>query len=387
MLAQGSSPNPVDLNGAELGLLRPAVSIYHNRAKVWLGDMQHFIFPNTRVFEGENSSISLHPNGTGEGILLLKGEPIWFKIPREVLKGNSTKLFIPKVELSGRRLSQRGIGGCKTKDPVTSNRRLSSALSDSVQRVLNGVTRWTDCYRDEGTTRYLDIGVVADCSFYQHHGGSLQAVLHEIETYVSRSNLVLANQLNIRLRIKQIFVLPCEGPGSLLPFNLCRQTIEEDLQSFSEWSGGLKFDGDPQSEIVQVSLYYFSSFSVLAFHLYVNVYTYIQQGLWHLLTACHQSPGNIGIAYLQQTSDASRFGTVCEHGKTAINVGVTSVKSGTPWLTFIHEIGHNLGARHSTEDGTGKSCAAILSGSIEVRYRQDQPVVSWILDHLVFTME
>ena len=70
-----------------------------------------------------------------------------------------------------------------------------------------------------------------------------------------------------------------------------------------------------------------------------------------MLTACHESPGTIGIAYLQQTNDASRFGTVCEH---SLNVGVTSVKSGTPWLTFAHEIGHNLGARHSVEDGEGK---------------------------------
>jgi hypothetical protein len=68
-------------------------------------------------------------------------------------------------------------------------------------------------------------------------------------------------------------------------------------------------------------------------------------GLWHLLTACHFPKWVRGIAYT---------GQLC---KQLRGVAITTNQRGdaTHWLTAAHEFGHNFGARHSFEDGQGKT--------------------------------
>jgi hypothetical protein len=59
-------------------------------------------------------------------------------------------------------------------------------------------------------------------------------------------------------------------------------------------------------------------------------------------TACECSYGTAGIA---------RFGVLCNN---AIGSAVTYYTGAdSTWLTFAHEIGHNLGGYHSFEDGVG----------------------------------
>lgn len=167
-------------------------------------------------------------------------------------------------------------------------------------RRLGEVYQWKQCYADEETTRYLDIGIATDCSFLAHESYSVDSVLRSIESIVARANVVLSAQVNIRLRVKQVFVLPCSGGSSSIPFDTCQDNIATTLSLFSDWTSTLETDGNEKEGPVR-------------------------QGLWHLLTACYAPPGNIGLAFLQETNDNSRFGTVCDR---KLNVGVTSVKTG-----------------------------------------------------------
>ena len=246
-------------NGVDFGVLKKAFSIYHDQAQLWVGKSRRLILPNTRVYEGEHSSLSILRNGSVQGVYVHDKTAYEFTAQGEVQhQGDSHEFLLKPGTDETRKLSGTAVGGCKTKDvePLPRDRRLSS-VTDVVggHRGLEDISRWMGCYREEETTRYLDIGVVADCSFYQQHGYSLEVVLHTIESFVSRTNLIFSKQLNIRLRVKQILVLPCDGPDSTLPFNLCRNSIENDLASFAAWVGSLKFGADQQEQIVQVGVF------------------------------------------------------------------------------------------------------------------------------------
>eukprot|EP00971_Amphidinium_carterae_P083280 1648394-Amphidinium_carterae.2 len=66
----------------------------------------------------------------------------------------------------------------------------------------------------------------------------------------------------------------------------------------------------------------------------------------HLFTGCGHPYGLVGVAYV---------GPTCYKNW---NVGVTEIHDTQgvgPWLTFAHELGHNIGADHSFDDGQGKT--------------------------------
>lgn len=181
------------------------------------------------------------------------------------------------------------------------------------------------CYSGEDTTRYLDIGIATDVSFLEANGGRLQSVLAQVESAVAKTNEVFVAQFNILLRISQVVVTSQRNEAP--PLNRCEASIQQSLHRFSLWAGKLPNDGDQSAQPVQ-------------------------QGLWHMFTACYKPPGNIGMAYIQDGN--GRLGTLCYHAKESLNVGVTSLTSQT-WLTFAHEVGHNFGARHSFENGRGRT--------------------------------
>ena len=175
------------------------------------------------------------------------------------------------------------------------------------------------------TTRYLDIGIATDLGFLEANGGKLQSVLALVESAVAKTNEVFVAQFNILLRIAQVVVTSQSNEAP--PLSMCEPSIQENLKRFSEWAGKLPVDGDQSVQPVQ-------------------------QGLWHLFTACYSPPGNIGMAYIQDGN--GRLGTLCYHEPESLNVGVTSL-TNQMWLTFAHEVGHNFGARHSFENGKGKT--------------------------------
>lgn len=330
--------------------LRRASSVSHKELQVWYEHNQTQGGGLSTVFEGKNISLTAHENSFFTGILIANDSLVYFEAKGRVQhKAGKIYQFIPRrrsisfergleSESDDISISKVSIGNCKTKDPnVTSTR---DVLNGRGSRFLQAIEPWDNCYSGEETPRHLDIGITVDCSFYKHNQFRVDLVLNAIESYVSRTNLVFSQQFNIYLRVKQVVVLACSGDDADIPFNLCKESIEDDLSLFADWVSDLDFEQADQP--LQIA----------------------KQGLWHLLTACHDSPGNIGIAYVQDPDDQSRYGTVCEHSvRGSLNVAVTSVTSGTPWLTFAHEVAHNLGARHSFEDGKGNTGGIMDTGS------------------------
>merc|ERR1740123_744959 len=73
------------------------------------------------------------------------------------------------------------------------------------------------------------------------------------------------------------------------------------------------------------------------------------QAVWHLFTGCGNSFGTIGVAYV---------GRICA---SYANTGVNMLRNWRgqvvedTWDTFAHELGHNMAARHSFEEGQGST--------------------------------
>eukprot|EP00964_Phaeocystis_antarctica_P153616 scaffold121969_cov60-Phaeocystis_antarctica.AAC.1 len=82
--------------------------------------------------------------------------------------------------------------------------------------------------------------------------------------------------------------------------------------------------------------------------------------VWHLLTDCFPRPGTVGIAWTGRVclpqSYAMRSNmmisppTTCDSAACLFSVALSS-NSAQLWLTLAHEIGHNLGAGHTFEQG------------------------------------
>ena len=63
------------------------------------------------------------------------------------------------------------------------------------------------------------------------------------------------------------------------------------------------------------------------------------QAIWHQFTNCYPSPGMVGLAYV---------GALC----SSYGTGVSSW-TATHWLVAAHELGHNMGAQHTFQNGQG----------------------------------
>ena len=96
-----------------------------------------------------------------------------------------------------------------------------------------------------------------------------------------------------------------------------------------------------------------------------------KQGLWHLFTNCHGPRGNLGKAY---------YDTLC-HSQYGVGVSALAQnKEDDFWITFLHEVGHNLNASHSHEEGVGSTGGVMdfthvpLDGEIQFnsQYRKDE---------------
>ena len=83
----------------------------------------------------------------------------------------------------------------------------------SRRRRLQRAPRWGNCYTGEGTTNYLEIGIVVDKNFHETYGGNVDRTMKAIEVVVANTNLVYFYTFNMFVRVRQV-VIPLTGGSS-----------------------------------------------------------------------------------------------------------------------------------------------------------------------------
>jgi len=180
----------------------------------------------------------------------------------------------------------------------------------------NGEKWYPGCYPGDDGLHALRLGVATDQEAWRLYGDELQGM---VEGIVSEASLVYEVQMNLRLEIGDLQIYQAPGSSSQPRWAsascVAGEEVRQKFNSFSEWS--------PPS----------------------------QQAVWHMFTGCGNGFGTIGLA---------RVGVTCRSGtNTAVNMlrnigGRRAIVQDT-WTTFAHELGHNLAARHSFEEGQGRT--------------------------------
>lgn len=214
-------------------------------------------------------------------------------------------------------------------------------------RRLQRAPRWGNCYSGEGSTRYLDVGLVIDRNFYETYGSKVDRTMKAIEAIIANTNLVYFYTFNMFIRVRQV-VIPLSGGSSryegivysMFNQNLasCSLDIRSTLDGMSFFAETLPIKG--VQSLLPTTDREDDGLAALAH--------------WHLLTACYSS-GTVGVAYVGTLCRTNNF-NVGNNLFTAVNVGVSSrTFEGVTWLTFAHELGHAFNADHSFEEGEGKT--------------------------------
>lgn len=185
----------------------------------------------------------------------------------------------------------------------------------------NGIIYWDNCHRGQGQgLSALDMGFALGNVLLRNEGQS--GSLEIINTAVVLANTIYQRQMDIVLRIANVFY--ATSPQSFAPSS-CSLDMSNQLSRFRSWNTR------PSKE-----------------------------PMWHLIDDCFGAFGNtLGIAYI---SGACGSGT---------NTGVTQYFSDQypsdqyqTWATFAHEVGHNVAAQHSFENGQGNTRGIMDYGTI-----------------------
>ena len=166
---------------------------------------------------------------------------------------------------------------------------------------------WSDCFEDFGNTYYIkNAGVAITRRMYESLDKDIDKVKDYVQSAVAFSNLIYRHQMHISTKIDYLYI----GTGQESWSNKdCNENTMTTLSKFVGWA-------PPK-----------------------------QEAYWMLFEICDRyAGGSSGTAYV---------GTACTNGVR--NKGVTK-GVGTrirPHMTFTHELGHLLNARHSFENGQG----------------------------------
>lgn len=171
-----------------------------------------------------------------------------------------------------------------------------------------GARFFPGCFATDGLMHELRIGVIADEEAVKTYGMS---VVPAIEAIVAQASFIYERQFNIRLAIADRVLHTPSAPSSPKYARGC-DTMSKKLEALVA--------GAPSGDAAH----------------------------YHLFTGCGPAHGVIGIAYLE---------SLCGRGSIGRwDVGVTKLAVGPEaWLTFAHELGHNIGAKHSFEEGKHKT--------------------------------
>jgi hypothetical protein len=192
--------------------------------------------------------------------------------------------------------------------------------------VVNNLHKFYNCYStDEGPVQDFHIGVALGSTFYNLVGGSHITALKYLENILIKTNEIYVQQFNIKIHVKHIMISTddqtlWDNPG-------CSLTIG---QQFSQFRSAPK----PSN-----------------------------QGIWHIIDACYKVGDAIGLG---------EIGIACRGNVNAL----TYVASSRAFTTFVHEIGHNLGAGHHSEPGImgGAGVTKILDGEFQFNAVSKDPI-------------
>ena len=179
---------------------------------------------------------------------------------------------------------------------------------------------FTNCF--DGQYQYvhnLYVGHITDTSYntvYSNDNDDILASIEAIFNDASGANMIYFDQLNVRLVLGTVYI-GAQYSGS---FTYSPALIDSST--------------DISTRLTQMNVWREE---------YYNENTDDTNGLWHLLTNNHPPAGTVGIAYV---------GVICSYG---YGTGVTNYIWYSPgtWEVWAHEIGHNFGAGHAFDEGTG----------------------------------
>jgi len=273
--------------------------------------------------EGQWASVAWHEDGSVSGLFEHRGEVLHLHAtmqekPIIALRSHGSGVVRFVASLVGPLDGGAGVAGTV----VSAGRRLRNGTSQasdvgeapaviSMSAVGGKVDQWwPGCYEGDGRQHVLSLGIVADKAAWDLYKGGLRS---KIVAAVSQASFIYEQQMNIRLQIAELSIFQTAKPGS--------PTFAGDCADSSEMASGSFMDAKLNS---------------------LASYPRPLRGAWHLFTGCGDGQGVIGAALRN---------TMC----TSEAVSVSQLKAYSSVIAFAHELGHNLGAGHSFQNGKGKT--------------------------------
>lgn len=163
---------------------------------------------------------------------------------------------------------------------------------------------WPGCYPGDADLHEMSVAILVDVKGWEKHSGNIHDHLTDM---VTQASFIYEMQMHIRLQIGLLHIY--ETNNGAPPFAVGCPDINTKLTQLTNDN----------------TIPFFAA--------------------THLMTGCGTDYGTVGLAYI---------GAFC----TAYAKGVNEIHdsgSDSTFLIFAHELGHNLGAEHSFENGMGET--------------------------------
>lgn len=257
------------------------------------------------IFETNNSFLEVRPR-MGSGPV---GRPL--HRVREIQEREVEKLDQPTLAAKVRRLwEEPEVEDVDREDPLLPVGPQKEPFTVAAQTTWKGTKWYPGCYSGDSKQHVMKIGAVVDVTAFKRWGDGIKGM---VEAIIHDASFIYERQFNIALKIEHLKVYKSDSTAPDYGKNSC--------PSISEQLGSLTRDKNRPFEAA-----------------------------YHLFTGCGTGWGTIGLAYVNSLCHGSH--------NTGVNqlrqIGDKTVVESS-WLTFAHELGHNLGGKHSFEQGQGST--------------------------------